>query len=829
MSESRNFEEASRQIRENLNRHISKFDNILDGEEESDEDCPVSDKIVDELLSYYSNTDKEFVASARKNLRASSASSCCLICIESIRKADPIWNCGTCYISLHLNCVAKWSKDSIFMIKQQQEEEPEKNLSLGWSCPNCRTSYTPKDVPSKYFCYCTKEIDPKFDPWLQPHSCGEKCGKTLKPECKHKCVLLCHPGACPPCPHMVSVTCYCAKSTPSVKRCSASNWSCNAICGATLACKSHTCPEVCHPGPCPPCSRSSTQSCCCGKEAKPLSCSAPTWKCGNKCGKLLACAHHVCDYICHDKGDCPPCPLSLIRHCPCGKSDYKLPCTQATPTCGDTCGKLLSCGSHYCAERCHRGNCPSCLQMVKKTCRCGNKTKEVQCSKQFNCDIKCKRIRDCRKHPCNKKCCTGDCAPCEQMCGKMLNCKNHKCLSRCHQGPCFPCTKQCEITCNCGATKIKVPCGKEKNTKPPKCKKLCTKKSNCHHPDQDNHYCHKGKCPTCKKICRIKGDCGHRCPSKCHDNVPVKVEKARPIGPWEDYAPEFVIKKLPCPPCPEPVPVPCLGQHEVIDRPCHDSKVVSCGRLCGRRLSCTNHTCDRTCHRVRQAVDNISAGINCKKCSADCSLPRPEGCSHPCNLGCHPGECKPCEVNLKLKCHCGLNNIFLKCGSLIGISEEERNTLLSCKDQCPKLIECGHRCSNMCHAGACSSTDNCRKKVKLTCKCKLKKQEFRCHEVYGKRVEDYISCDQKCEEKLKNDEVRGEIKEVEVEDIYAKREAEIFERLMSDERSSKRRRRNRKKEIQVEQEESFYSKNKIYIASFAFLLIVISYYSFQFM
>ena len=53
MSESRNFEEASRQIRENLNRHISKFDNILDEEEESDEDCPVSDKIVDDLLSYY--------------------------------------------------------------------------------------------------------------------------------------------------------------------------------------------------------------------------------------------------------------------------------------------------------------------------------------------------------------------------------------------------------------------------------------------------------------------------------------------------------------------------------------------------------------------------------------------------------------------------------------------------------------------------------------------------------------------------------------------------------------------------------------------------------
>ncbi len=80
------------------------------------------------------------------------------------------------------------------MLKQQQEEDPGKTIELCWSCPNCRTTYTPKEVPSKYLCYCGKQVDPKFDPWLNPHSCGEKCGKGLKPECKHKCVLLCHPG-----------------------------------------------------------------------------------------------------------------------------------------------------------------------------------------------------------------------------------------------------------------------------------------------------------------------------------------------------------------------------------------------------------------------------------------------------------------------------------------------------------------------------------------------------------------------------------------------------------------------------------------------------------
>ena len=41
----------------------------------------------------------------------------------------------------------------------------------------------------------------------------------------------------------------------------------------------------------------------------------------------------------------------------------QLACTVATPTCGDTCGKLLECGSHYCADKCHRGTCGSCLQV----------------------------------------------------------------------------------------------------------------------------------------------------------------------------------------------------------------------------------------------------------------------------------------------------------------------------------------------------------------------------------------------------------------------------------------------------------------------------------
>jgi hypothetical protein len=37
--------------------------------------------------------------------------------------------------------------------------------------------------------------DPTFNPWIAPHSCGDPCGRPLRPQCGHMCVLLCHPGS----------------------------------------------------------------------------------------------------------------------------------------------------------------------------------------------------------------------------------------------------------------------------------------------------------------------------------------------------------------------------------------------------------------------------------------------------------------------------------------------------------------------------------------------------------------------------------------------------------------------------------------------------------
>ena len=109
-------------------------------------------------------------------------------------------------------------------------------------------------------------------------------------------------GPCPPCPQTVLISCYCGKSTPTTKRCSASAWSCNTECGKLLSCGIHSCQDLCHPGSCSPCKKTSIRSCCCGKAKEPRPCSSPPWKCGTKCGKLLKCGFHSCDSICHTEG-----------------------------------------------------------------------------------------------------------------------------------------------------------------------------------------------------------------------------------------------------------------------------------------------------------------------------------------------------------------------------------------------------------------------------------------------------------------------------------------------------------------------------------------------
>ncbi|XP_064870368.1 NF-X1-type zinc finger protein NFXL1-like [Oncorhynchus nerka] len=266
--------------------------------------------------------------------------------------------------------------------------------------------------------------------------------------------------------------------------------------------------------------------------------------------------------MCHS-GLCGACPRSGNRACPCGKSKSSLPCTEDVPTCGDTCDKVMECGLHTCSMRCHRGACETCRQEVEKHCRCGKYTRLMPCHKEYLCESKCPNTRGCSRHQCRRKCCSGNCPPCDQSCGRSLGCRNHKCPSVCHQGSCYPCPETLDVKCVCESTSLTVPCGRERSTKPPRCKELCRSPPSCHHPSRETHRCHPGPCPPCRQACLLAlKRCQHPCPQPCHDQVMVKTSDRVLAGPWEQSSePAFVRKALPCPPCLVPIPTYVTHTH----------------------------------------------------------------------------------------------------------------------------------------------------------------------------------------------------------------------------------------------------------------------------
>ncbi|XP_060580770.1 NF-X1-type zinc finger protein NFXL1-like [Ruditapes philippinarum] len=803
------FQYASQQNQESIKRHLQDED--IDKEDNSSDEDDIASDVLEKVFHTYSSTDSTDVDAAQDTLLHSfrSGTSACLVCIETIKKTDPIWSCEGCYAIFHIQCIQKWVKDGVYQQIYKSDDDNVRPEDIPWHCPKCRLEYNQRERPTRYWCYCGKVEDPQFDPWLVPHSCGQTCARKLKPDCGHTCLLLCHPGACPPCPKTLKVQCYCGNAAAQVRRCSTRAWACGGVCGKQLSCKQHTCQQACHPGECAPCPKTSKQECECGKTTAVRPCASPQWKCDKPCNKRLSCGNHLCEIICH-RGNCGECPRGGERKCPCEKTTYNLPCTEDIPTCGDTCGKLLECQLHECVQRCHFGPCGSCRQMRVKKCRCEvQKEREVPCYKDYLCETKCNKMRDCGKHPCKRKCCDGQCPPCEQMCNKPLGCKNHKCNSRCHRGRCYPCTETVDIFCFCKATKITVPCGREKVTKPPRCNYPCRRAPDCHHAARIPHRCHFGDCPPCRQICLKPLDkCSHQCPVICHTAVKVRFkDNTRRAGPWEG-GPRIIedVVNRPCPPCMVPLPMQCYGKHEIGQFACSVVQPYQCGRPCGRHLSCGNHTCTKLCHTVEGAEDNDMAGSNCEECELPCQFDRPEGCTHECTQSCHSGPCPPCKQMFRMRCHCQATVQYVECNKWVNSDDQHKNTLKSCNGACPKLLSCGHPCGLTCHAGKCVKPEDCEVKVKVRCKCRRLKRDVKCKDRV--KEEGKLLCDDVCksemEKKKKKEEEVDREKKLE-EEQKQKAELEKYERKM------RGKSRKPRKQQEVVEDETFLQKYKTWL------------------
>ncbi|VEU23763.1 DEKNAAC105033 [Brettanomyces naardenensis] len=598
----------------------------------------------------------------------------CMVCTGDIDSSSKIWSCPVCSRVFDLGCIRDWSKRG-----------SSTQADSSWRCPSCNT--TLHQLPKHYTCWCGKVVNPAENP-LSPHSCGQTCGVKMK-RCVHGCPLECHPG-----PHAEKCTamgplmrCRCGRESRQLP-CEITpyrqGWSCGHVCDDLMPCGLHKCPRTCHSGLCGPCKVHVRVKCYCGKKENVIECGerdprrsekvsddmgtvtafVGCFSCAELCGVLLDCGIHRCPLSCHPTSStshtCPRSP-SALAYCPCGKSkildlqsEPRTSCLDPVPTCGQVCGKRLPCG-HKCYWQCHEGPCAPCYSYVDVSCRCAHTTYSVACALaqegyQPVCSHRCQAKLSCRRHACGRQCCAYEQMAltrerarakairrhvldpgsiddstieavhiCTEECGRVLSCGKHRCHAACHSGKCPPCleSSSVDLVCSCGRTVVAAPvrCG----TELPICPYPCQRPKACGHP-LEPHHCHPDNvsCPPCTLL--VTRTC------QCDKHIPVKN-------------------------------VMC------------SQNVVSCGKVCGKILSCGEHKCTKICHLPGQCQ---------QKCTQPCGKMLP--CGHKCRQKCHaPLPCdpkSPCRVLMTLKCPCGRKSARFVC------SEVSNGRKLECDDEC---------------------------------------------------------------------------------------------------------------------------------------------------
>ncbi|KAJ5291833.1 Zinc finger NF-X1-type [Penicillium angulare] len=298
-----------------------------------------------------------------------------------------------------------------------------------------------------------------------PH-CPESCGKMLA--CGHSCDQVCHTGPCGSCLRRVPVDCRCGRIT-AMSVChqgDLQNPQCMRMCKATLHCGRHACTERCCAGEQKAIERQALRR----KLKAHLRPSDEDIEaehiCTRICGRTLKCGRHTCPELCH-KGACNTCREAIFEEisCNCGRSILHppQPCGTQPPPCSSPCERPKSCGHPQTAHNCHVDDetCPKCPFLTEKQCLCGKKVmKNVPCwLADSRCGQICGKPLKCGSHFCKKDCHrSGECEdatqPCQQACGKNKTLCGHPCSDACHAPyPCpekTPCPTMLTITCGCG-------------------------------------------------------------------------------------------------------------------------------------------------------------------------------------------------------------------------------------------------------------------------------------------------------------------------------------------------------------------------------------------
>ncbi|KAL4893289.1 hypothetical protein BDV59DRAFT_193150 [Aspergillus ambiguus] len=309
-------------------------------------------------------------------------------------------------------------------------------------------------------------------------NCLALCGKMLP--CGHACDRSCHTGPCGSCMRKVPIECRCGRITVTTV-CHQGLMEppqCFRPCKATLHCGRHACSERCCPGEQKAIERQAMRR----KLKAHLRPSDEDVEaehiCTRVCGRLLKCERHTCPEICH-KGPCNTCREAIFDEiaCNCGRSILypPLPCGTQPPSCSYPCERPKPCGHPQTPHNCHTDDesCPKCPYLTEKPCLCGKQIlKNQPC---WLIDARCGRIcgepLKCGSHTCQKNChrpgeCEDASKPCQQPCGKTKTMCGHPCTEPCHAPyPCpekTPCAATITVTCGCGRLRQQRRCGAAK-------------------------------------------------------------------------------------------------------------------------------------------------------------------------------------------------------------------------------------------------------------------------------------------------------------------------------------------------------------------------------
>ncbi|KAL2351746.1 hypothetical protein BJ546DRAFT_918700 [Cryomyces antarcticus] len=354
-------------------------------------------------------------------------------------------------------------------------------------CPCGKTKVT--EISSVPRISCEDPIPNCTKPCLKPLSCG------------HPCTQVCHSGECLPCLKTVSISCRCGRTTSSTicHQGVEEAPQCTRVCRTTLNCGRHACDERCCPGerkaterlsvrrkqrPLSSAPRPADE----GFEAEHI--------CTRPCGRLLKCGSHYCDSLCH-KGPCGSCREAIFTDisCNCGRTVLTppLPCGTQPPPCRFPCNRPKLCGHPQVQHNCHLDDesCPKCPFLTEKRCLCGKRTlKNQPCWRtEGQCGETCGKKLRCGSHFCRKQCHRPrECEDaggkaCQQPCGKAKRACGHPCEDTCHAPyPCKEeksCTHKIFVTCQCQNLKQEMRCAASRtsegnNSKSLPCNDECT-------------------------------------------------------------------------------------------------------------------------------------------------------------------------------------------------------------------------------------------------------------------------------------------------------------------------------------------------------------------